>query len=223
MPTPTLEEYLESIYKLAEKGPVRPTQLAEAMSVAAPTVTATLRRLEDRDLVSREGTAVVLTPTGRELAVDIVRRHRIAERFLVDTLGLEWDAAHEEACRLEHALSPRVLEALERYLENPEVCPHGHPIPSSEGVVAELHGRPLSELPVECSGTIVRVAEDDDEILAYLGSLGMYPDRQVKVLDAAPFEGPLTVEVQGVRTAIARDLAALVIVEQIEPEECAGT
>ena len=121
MPTAALEEYLESIYKLAQAGPVRPTQIAEAVGVSGPTVTATLRRLAMHGLVSREGTKVVLTEEGLQRSLDIVRRHRVAETFLVDTLGLDWDAAHEEACTLEHALSPRVLAALEEFLDNPAV------------------------------------------------------------------------------------------------------
>lgn len=213
MPTSTLEEYLEAIYKLGDRGPVRPTQLAEAMAVSGPTVTATLRRLESRGLVKREGTVVILTDEGTSVAVDIVRRHRIAERFLVDALGLDWEVAHEEACLLEHALSPRVLTALEAYLDNPEVCPHGHPIPSSEGVVSRVEGTALANVPVGGSASILRVAEDDEGVLSYLGELGFYPGTVVRIVDAAPFDGPLTVEVEGTATAVAKDLANSIIVE----------
>ena len=143
MPTATLEEYLESIYRLAASDSVvRPTQIAEAVGVSGPTVTATLRRLEAQGYIVREGTSVVLTPSGRERAVDILRRHRVAEAFLVDTLGLEWDAAHEEACLLEHALSPRVVDALEKFLKNPAVCPHGHVIPSADGSLLRQRSGP---------------------------------------------------------------------------------
>jgi len=220
MPTPTLEEYLETIYKLAERGTVRPTQLADAMSVSGPTVTATLRRLEVRDLISRSGTDVELTAEGTTLAVDIIRRHRIAERFLVDALGLDWDVAHEEACVLEHALSPRVLAALETYLENPEVCPHGHPIPSSAGVVTREEGTVLKDLDAGCRATILRVAEDDEGVLAYLGELGLYPGTDVVVEESAPFEGPLTVRIGSAAktVAVARDLAASIVVRP--SQEC---
>lgn len=222
MPTSTLEEYLEAIYKLADRGPVRPTQLAEAMGVSGPTVTATLRRLENRGLIRRDGTVVVLTDEGTTVAVDIVRRHRIAERFLVDALGLDWEVAHEEACLLEHALSPRVLTALEAYLDNPEVCPHGHPIPSSEGVVSRVAGTALSDIPVGCSASILRVAEDDEGVLSYLGELGLYPGTVVRVISAAPFDGPLTVDIAGSATAVAKQLAGSIIVEPSEDGACAG-
>ena len=212
MPTSTLEEYLEAIYKLGQKGPVRPTQVAEAVGVSGPTVTATLRRLEARELVTRTPDGeVVLTERGLQSSLDIVRRHRIAERFLVDVLGLDLSEAHEDACLLEHALSPRVLAALETYLSSPAVCPHGYPIPTSDGNVAAVNGKPLCELERGESGIVLQVAEDDAAVLSYLASLGLLPGARVTVVDAAPFEGPLVVEVGGSRPAIAREIAAFVL------------
>lgn len=214
MPTATLEEYLESIYRLSDDGGVvRPTQIAEAVGVSGPTVTATLRRLETQGFVVREGTGVVLTPFGRERALDILRRHRVAESFLVDTLGLDWDVAHEEACLLEHALSPRVVTALEQFLDNPTSCPHGQPIPRADGSVsAGQPGHPLCNVPVGGTASVLRVADNDDHVLGYLGSLGLRPGATVNVVEAAPFGGPLTVEIKGIRTAIAHEIAALVTV-----------
>jgi DtxR family Mn-dependent transcriptional regulator len=213
VPTATLEEYLEAIYKLSQHGPVRPTQVAESVGVSGPTVTATLRRLEAHGLVLREGTQVVLTPAGALRSLDIIRRHRIAETFLVRTLGLDWNAAHEEACLLEHALSPRVLAALEAFLENPAVCPHGHPIPRADGSVVRVAGIPLCDVPAGSAATVLLVAEDDEEILGYLGELGLRPGVETLVVEVAPFQGPLTVEIDGNRVAIAREIARLVTVE----------
>lgn len=215
MPTATLEEYLEAIYKLAQHGPVRPTQVAESVGVSGPTVTATLRRLEAHGLVTRDGTKVVLTPEGMARSLDIVRRHRLAETFLVDTLGLDWNAAHEEACKLEHALSPRVLAALEVFLDNPVVCPHGHPIPGADGSVIDVSGLPLCDVTTGSAAQVLSVAEDDEEILGYLGALGLRPGAHAKVIEVAPFQGPLTVEINGVRTAIAREIARLVTVKPL--------
>ncbi len=212
MPTATLEEYVEAIYKLAEKGPVRPTLIAESVGVSGPTVTATLKRLESGGLISRVRGEVLLSAEGHTLALDIIRRHRISERFLVDVLGLSWDEAHEDACRLEHALSPRVLERLEAFLENPEVCPHGHPIPTAEGVVAQIQAAPLCSFESGAVVRIVRVVEDDDTMLAYLGSMGMFPGAWVKVREVAPFRGPLTIEVDGKTYAIGREVADSVLV-----------
>jgi DtxR family Mn-dependent transcriptional regulator len=212
MPSATLEEYLEVIYKLSLGGEVRPAQLAEALSVSAPTVTSTLRRLETAALVTRPGGGVALTATGRMEALAIIRRHRLAERFLVDVLALPWEDAHEEACRLEHALSERVLGALEMYLDNPAVCPHGHPIPSATLKIADPEGTPLSDLDVGMSGVVVSVPEDDDAVLAYFGSIEMRPGAVLRVEEKAPFDGPLLVNVGGARVPVDRAMARRICV-----------
>lgn len=215
MPTAALEEYLEAIYKLGQDGPVRPSQVAEWVGVSGPTVTATLRRLAARGLVVREGTKVLLTPEGMQQALEIVRRHRVAETFLVDTLGLDWDVAHEEACLLEHALSARVLEALEAFLGNPDACPHGHPIPSADGSMPSVVGVALSEVDPGRPATVLAVAEEIEGMLAYLGGLGLRPGARVLVVESAPFGGPLTLEAEGIRVALAREVARLVTVQLV--------
>ncbi|MRS11452.1 MAG: metal-dependent transcriptional regulator [Actinobacteria bacterium] len=214
MPSATMEEYLESIYKLSEKGQVRPSQLAEAMDVSPPTVTATLGRLQASGLVERADGSIELTLTGRQAALDIVRRHRLAERFLVDVLGLRWDEVHEEACQLEHALSPRVQRALQEFLENPSVCPHGHPIPGADGSIAEAQGVPLCENGPGDVVEIVRIEDEQGEMLSYLSSLGMFPGTNVRVCDVAPFKGPLLVEVGEARYALGRDVAEKIVVSE---------
>jgi DtxR family transcriptional regulator, Mn-dependent transcriptional regulator len=212
MPSETLEEYLEAIYKLSESGEVRPTQLADALSVSGATVTATLRRLETAKLVDRPAGGVTLTGQGRIEALSIIRRHRLAERLLVDVLGLPWDEVHEEACKLEHALSPRVQSALEVFLDNPEVCPHGHPIPSSDGRIAAVKGVPLSEVPAGAGASILSVAEDDETLLAHLASLRLFPGAHVDVVEVAPMDGAMLVAVAGSPHALSRDVAGRVIV-----------
>lgn len=212
MPSATIEEYLEAIYKLAEKGPVRPGQLAEIMGVSAPTVTATLGRLQAAGLIDRPEGGVELTFEGRRGALDIIRRHRLAERFLVDVLGLPWDEVHDEACQLEHALSPRVQRALEQFMDNPAVCPHGHPIPAEDGSIADAAGAPLCENGAGDEVEIVRIADEDGELLSYLSSLGMFPGTSVRVCDIAPFKGPLLVEVGDARYALGREIAEKIVV-----------
>lgn len=212
MASATIEEYLEAIYKLAVKGPVRPGQLAEVMGVSAPTVTATLGRLQSAGLIERPDGAAVLTLAGRRGALDIIRRHRLAERFLVDVLGLPWSEVHEEACQLEHALSPRVQRALEEFMDSPAVCPHGHPIPAEDGSIADSAGAPLCENGAGDEVEIVRIDDEDGELLAYLSSLGMFPGTPVKVCDIAPFKGPLMVEVGDARYALGREIAEKIVV-----------
>jgi DtxR family Mn-dependent transcriptional regulator len=213
MPSATLQEYLETIYKMSLNGGVRPTQIADALSVSGPTVTATLRRLESADLITRPEGGVALTDAGRREAIEVVRRHRLAERFLVDALELPWDSVHDEACLLEHAMSPRVLEALERFLDNPSVCPHGHPIPSVDGALPEPLGVPLFDLTAGSDGLVVRVGEEDDAVLTYLASVDLVPGARVRVLEVAPFDGPMLVSVSGSEHAVSRQVAGQVFVE----------
>lgn len=212
MPSATLEEYLEAIYKLAERGEVRPSAIADSMGVSAPTVTATLSRLQAAELIDRPDGGVQLTLAGRRAALDIIRRHRLAERFLVDVLGLPWDEVHEEACQLEHALSPRVQLALETFMDNPAVCPHGHPIPSAEGDIAQTGGALLCDSATGDEVEIVRIEDEHGELLSYLSSLGMFPGTAVRVCDIAPFKGPLLVEVGEARYALGRDVAEKIVV-----------
>lgn len=211
MPSATLEEYLETIYKISLRGEVRPSQIADALGVAPPTVTSGLKRLETAGLITRSEGGIVLTDTGRVESVSIVRRHRIAEKFLVDVLGLGLEAAHDEACRLEHALSEQVLEALERFLDSPAACPHGHPIPRVDGELPVEWGVPLSELQPCVGATVVSVPEED-ETLAYLSDLGLRPGAHVTVDEIAPFEGPLLVTVGSRRAAMDRAIAGSIVV-----------
>ncbi|HZL06880.1 MAG TPA: metal-dependent transcriptional regulator [Coriobacteriia bacterium] len=210
--TETLEEYLETIYKLTERGEARPARIAETLGVSSPTVTAALKRLKAQGLITRPGGGVALTGSGRNLALNIIRRHRLAERLLVDVLGMAWEDVHEEACRLEHALSPKVQEALEAHLGSPGECPHGHPIPAADGTVAAAEGAPLCDLESGHEAAITRVDDEDEGLLKYLASLGMFPGTTVKVCDVAPFKGPLMVQVGSARYALGRDIAGKIFV-----------
>lgn len=129
MTTPTIEEYLETILRLSEKDTVLPSAIADAMKVSRPSVTTALRRMEHAQLITRNKTAVELTQEGLARAQAVLRRHRIAELFLVRVLEFNVEDVHEDACRMEHAISDEVLERLEKLLGNPQYCPHGKEIP----------------------------------------------------------------------------------------------
>lgn len=215
MITPAVEEYLEAIYKMSlDEGPVIAARLAERMKVSPPTVADMLRRLSENGYARssrREG--VTLTKKGRETAESLVRRHRLWERFLTDVLGLEWDEVHEEACRLEHAMSPQVEEKLARILGNPDTCPHGYPIPGAKA--AEKRGkeaRPLSRLGVGEKGVIERVPEEEPKLLQYLATLGLLPQAAVSVLEIAPFKGPMLVDVAGAQYSLGQEVASKIMV-----------
>ena len=129
MTTPTIEEYLETILRISEIETVLPSAIAEAMEVSRPSVTAALRRMETAELITRNKTAVELTADGLLRAQAVLRRHRIAELFLVRVLEFDVEDVHEDACKLEHAISDQVLERLEKLLGHPNHCPHGKEIP----------------------------------------------------------------------------------------------
>jgi DtxR family Mn-dependent transcriptional regulator len=216
MPTATLEEYLESIYKLSRSGPTRPSLIAEDMSVSAPTVTATLRRLVERGLITRPDGRVELTAAGEEEALRLLRRHRLAERFLVDTLGLPWDDVHDDACLLEHAMTPRVEAALARHLGHPDSCPHGHPIPTDELDVLIEPSVTLDSAEAGTSVRVVSVDERDEAVLAHVGRLGLTPGTVLDVLEVGPFDGSIRVTMKDEPLTLARDVAARIDVAPME-------
>lgn len=221
--TRSAEEYLEAIYRLegeAEGGVVPLATLAEHLAVSPVSANQMVRRLEERGLLTYTPYhGVALSEDGRARAAGLVRRHRLWERFLADVLGLPWDQVHEEACRLEHATSPLVEAHLARFLEEPQTCPHGHPVPD-EGGVAPSQGR-LSLMDVEPGGSarILSVPERNPDLLRYLGQMGLEPGAVVQVESRAPFGGVLTLLVAGARHALGKDVAREIRVQPLSQEE----
>jgi len=127
---PAFEEYCETIFELAEDDlEVIQARIAERLEVSRPAVSEMIKRMEKEGLVTSDAEGISLTADGRDLASSVVRRHRLAERFLTDVLGLTWTEAHHEAGKWEHVISPSVEDALNRLLGSPTTCPHGNPIP----------------------------------------------------------------------------------------------
>ncbi|MCL5292583.1 MAG: metal-dependent transcriptional regulator [Actinobacteria bacterium] len=209
MDSPAIEEYLEAIYKLqqAEK-PVKQSQIANVLNLHPTTVGEMSRRLTEKGLIRRRTGGVELTKKGERAAVELIRRHRLSERFLVDVLGLPWERAHSEACKLEHALSDDVTDSLEKFLDSPSSCPHGHPIPDHDGRFAAESACSLSSLGSGDRGVIVSVDEANAEMLSYLASLGLLPEVEVVVEEVAPFGGPLLVKIGSAKYALGREVAA---------------
>jgi DtxR family Mn-dependent transcriptional regulator len=213
--TAAVEEYLEAIYKMSlEGGPVIAARLAERMGVSPPTVADMLRRLTENGYIKvNRKQGVTLTKKGTEEAEALVRRHRLAERMLTDVLGLGWDEVHDEACRLEHAISDQVAEKLAEKLGNPETCPHGHPIPGSKAAkVRKKPPTPLSQLCVGDEATIERVSEEEPQLLQYLATLGLLPNARIRVREIAPFKGPMLVQVAGSQYALGQEVASKIMV-----------
>jgi DtxR family Mn-dependent transcriptional regulator len=170
------EEYLQSIFWLQEAGlPMTAANLARAMQLSAPTVHEMIGRLERDGYVRRnEAKRLEFTENGLEHARDIVRRHRLIERFLTDVLGIPWDEVHEEAERLEHAMSPVLEERMLAAIGNAKTCPHGHPIEAGR----RIQGVPLADVEVGASVRILRFENEAEDLLHYLKAAGVEPGNE---------------------------------------------
>jgi DtxR family Mn-dependent transcriptional regulator len=193
------EDYLKAIYELGgESNAVQTNAIAEALEVSAASVSGMLKRLAEAGLLEHERyQGVLLTDDGRAAAVRVVRRHRILESYLVTQLGYDWDSVHEEAERLEHAVSDRLIERMAQALGNPAYDPHGAPIPTSAGHVEELHSVPLADIRVGARAELRLVSDKDPERLRYLRSLGLFVGTRFEIIDRQPFDGPTTILVRG--------------------------
>lgn len=212
MPTRAEEDYLKAIFALSV-GPESTTTsaIADRLEVAPPSVSAMLRRLESQSLVTRRGPrGLELTAAGTREALRVVRRHRLLETLLNRVLHVPWDEVHDEAERLEHALSERLEERIDRLLGFPAHDPHGDPIPPRSGDHDERSGAPLASAPVGARFQVERVSDRDPAALRYLGGLAIRPGVTLTVLEHSPFGGPVWVELDGERHALGAPLAGLV-------------
>jgi DtxR family Mn-dependent transcriptional regulator len=207
--TVAVQDYLKAIYGLESAGErVTTSALARRMAVSAPSATAMTKRLDELGLVERlPYRGVALTDAGRRGALEVLRHHRLLERYLVDRLGLTLDEVHAEAELLEHALSEELEAKIDEELGYPTHDPHGDPIPDRELRLVHGESRTLLDLEPGARGSIARVPDGDPELLRYLGELGLVPDAGVEVLEQAPFGGPVTVRTASGEHAISRELA----------------
>src|SRR5437588_1720237 len=170
------EEYLQTLFWLQEAGlPMTAANVARAMQLSAPTVHEMVGRLERDGYITRDkDRTIAFTPDGARHAEQIVRRHRMIERFLTDVLGVPWDEVHEEAERLEHAMSPVLEERMQAAIAGAETCPHGHPIVAG----ARPAGVPLADVEVGASVRVLRFENEAEELLHYLKAAGLEPGMQ---------------------------------------------
>ena len=207
--TIAVQDYLKAIYALESSGSrVTTSALASRMGVSAPSATAMTKRLADLGLVERlPYKGVALTKTGRRGALEVLRHHRLLERYLVDRLGLSIDEVHAEADRLEHALSEELEAKIDEELGYPTRDPHGDPIPDRELRVEAGRDRRLTELDVGERASVSLVPDGDPGLLRYLTELGLLPGSSVEIVGIAPFAGPITVRTERGEHAISRELA----------------
>jgi DtxR family transcriptional regulator, Mn-dependent transcriptional regulator len=202
------EEYLQIIYWLQEAGlPMTGANIARAMQVSAPTVHEMIGRLEDDGYVTRaEDKSLSFTDSGRDQAAQIVRRHRLIERFLTDIFDIPWDQVHEEAEKLEHWMSPVVEERMLRAIGDAKTCPHGHPIFEGE----REQGVPLADVEEGASVRVLRFENEAEDLLHYLKDTGLHPGLEGK-LDSSGDE-EIVIDSNGSTHAITRSVAETVSV-----------
>ncbi|MCW2665235.1 MAG: iron (metal) dependent repressor, DtxR family [Frankiales bacterium] len=212
---PAVEQYLETVLELEESGivPLR-ARIVERLGVSAPAVSETVKRLEREGYLTLDADRVLhLTETGRAYATSMLRKHRLAEVLLVDVLKVPWPQVHEEACRLEHAISDNLERHLVELLGDPGTCPHGSPIPGSANAVETGPLTPLSAVATGSACVVRRIDEHLQTLIPSMQELErtrLLPGQKVTV--GALEDGLLEVDVDGVAVQVARTVAAQVYV-----------
>jgi DtxR family Mn-dependent transcriptional regulator len=215
--TAPVEDYLKAIYAIGRgTGAAATNDIAQRLDLAPASVSGMVRRLADQGLLAYERYhGVKLTEIGRRAALRTLRRHRVIEAYLAEALNYPWDRVHEEAERLEHAASDELVDRMAATIGEPEVDPHGAPIPTRDGSVDETVYKSLAELEAGAAGVVVRVSDEDPEMLRYLAELSIVPGKRLTVKSRAPFDGPITLTVSRQELSIGPALAAQVMVAPV--------
>lgn len=208
------EDYLKAIYEVEQRGTAAGTNdIAARLGIAPASVTGMIQRLSRLGLVSSERyKGARLTEAGRTAALQLIRRHRIIESYLVQRLGFGWDNVHDEAERMEHAASDELIDRMAAAIGNPTEDPHGAPIPAADGTVDESRAEPLLTVGEGAEATVVRMSDRDPAFLRYLDEIGIRPGAAVRVVKRAPFDGPITLTVGGQERIVGTNVAARVFI-----------
>jgi DtxR family Mn-dependent transcriptional regulator len=211
----SVQNFLKTIFALQQESDrVSTNAMAERLGVQAPSVTDMAQRLEAAGLVDYEKyRGVTLTATGEEVALKIIRRHRLIELYLTEELGYALHEVHAEAERLEHAVSDRFIEAIDDRLGNPDLDPHGDPIPDAAGVIRRRQLSSLNEWPLHTQAQISRIRALNDDMLLHMGERGIKLNAQIEITARDPFDGPVTVLVDGASQIIGHNVASCIMVE----------
>src|SRR5215216_4303138 len=216
-PSASVEDYVKAIWGIAGSSVASTKDVADRLSIAPPSATNMFVRWREMGLVEYERyRGVSLTERGRAEALRLVRRHRLIETFMVEHLGYSWQEVHEEAERLEHAVSDGFTERLAEFLGHPDQDPHGAPIPAADGTLAAEESFPLDEVPVGDCVRISRVKHEDAAVLSFLGERELVPGRLVEVKEVRALDGVVTVEDEdGVLHSLGRPLVDLIFVRGV--------
>jgi len=213
----SIEMYLKALLEMGNGEDVLTPRLAERLKVTPVSANEMVRKLGEMGFTSHiPYKGVRLTEKGRELACNVMRRQRLWEVFLAKHLKIEWALIYEFACSLEHATAPEVTQALASFLGDPKICPHGNPIPATDGSFALPDGIPLSEVRVGSQVRVQAVSAIETDILRYLQARTLTPGQNLTILYAEPLQGPLTLQVGNNQVAIGLQVAEYVFVQAVK-------
>lgn len=212
-----VEDYLKAIYTLESEGDkATTTKIAEALDVSSASATNMVKRLSEMGLVDYQSyKGASLTDSGRKIALEIIRHHRLLELYLLEVMGYSWDEVHEEAEKLEHHISERFEDKIAKLLDDPTHDPHGDPIPTKDGLMPEMDAQPLIEADLEKEYIVSRVKDQDPEVLRYLEKIGLLPGIKIEIKEKAPFKGPVTLLVEEKEQVIGNDVARNIFIAKI--------
>lgn len=216
MPTISVEDYLKTIYHLQGDVPderVKTKALAEQMELSQPSVTNMLKTLSDDGLIEYQPyRGARLTDRGNRIALRVIRNHRLIEVFLVQTLNYTWDEVHAEAERLEHAMSDKLAERIDKFLSHPRFDPHGDPIPTADGQLHSHDSIPLSDVRPKTFVRVERVLDQEPEVLRYLESIRLIPGVIAEVINVLSFDGQMFIRLCENEISISQSLASRLLV-----------
>ncbi len=208
--TESIQDYAKAIHELQQdRESVSTNDLADHLSIAPASVTSMIKKMAGQGILDYEKyRGVRLTMEGEALALEMLRHHRLVELYLVEALGVPWDKVHDEAEKWEHVLSEELEDRIDEKLGFPTLDPHGAPIPARDGTMIQRETRPMVEVQAGEETSVLEVSDHDAELLRYVGDLGLYPNTKFRVLEIAPFDGPMTVQLESGETKVCGRRAA---------------
>ena len=210
----SVQDYLKTIHKLQTTEAVSTTDISKELDVSGASVTGMLKRLSTMGLVEYNSyKGVKLSLAGEKIALEIIRHHRLLELYLKEMLGYPLEKVHEEACRLEHAISDELGNKIAEMLGDPQYDPHGHPIPAKDGFMPLDSNKTLLSAGINQNVKIVKLSDHDPKLLEYLENMNLLPGVTVSVLHIEPFSGPVKIVVDGVEKIIGYEVANNIFVD----------
>lgn len=212
-----VEDYLKAIYKLqSEDKGASTTRIAEALDVSSASATNMIKRLAKMGLVDYQSyKGASLTASGKKIALEIIRHHRLLELYLLEVMGYSWDEVHEEAEKLEHHISEQFEDKIAELLDNPTHDPHGDPIPTKDGMMPKMEAETLSEAEEGLHYMVSRVKNQDPELLRYLEKIGLLPGAKLLIKQKNPFKGPITLTIEDDEQVLGHEVAEHILVAEL--------